>query len=291
VLTPNGSIPIEQLKIGDSVISRDENDVSSEVAAKKIDKVFVRDGELWELRINGLSVQVTADHPIFLKEKGWVPVDKIVRGDRIAALRHSVRNITTILDSAAEQIPKQRNDWDTDWLPVESCEPTGIVTTVYNFRVEDWHTYFIALNNENAFWVHNADYPIPIDVEVGHSYPREFIDSYTSRKAFRTEVAEATYSAHNFKHLKARTDLEAKLFSGNGEAQFLPSINDRGLEKLALQKGVVVKHGGGYHAFIQFDQQVGFDNGLPATWLRAELSGGVFHGHPMHESRLPSFLR
>jgi hypothetical protein len=47
--------------------------------------------------------------------------------------------------------------WDSDWAEVESCQSTGKRTTVYNLRVTDWHTYFVAAEN-NAIWVHNADY-------------------------------------------------------------------------------------------------------------------------------------
>ncbi len=35
---------------------------------------------------------------------------------------------------------------------IEECE---VSTTVYNFQVEDFHTYFVG---ENKVWVHNADY-------------------------------------------------------------------------------------------------------------------------------------
>ena len=31
--------------------------------------------------------------------------------------------------------------------------------TVYNFQVEDFHTYFVG---ENKIWVHNADYPTSV---------------------------------------------------------------------------------------------------------------------------------
>ena len=120
-----------------------------------------------------------------------------------------------------------------------------------------------------------------IDLEMSR------VPFFALRKEFRTSVANGSYTNHNWRHLKAGTADEAQQFSKGGLAQFLPEFNDSRLEKLALQKGVVVEHGGGYHAFLQFDRSIGFDNGNATTWIRAELSGGVYHGHPMHQSRLP----
>lgn len=137
--------------------------------------------------------------------------------------------------------------------------------------------------------MHNS-YATPIGVAKGHAYPG--ITEYAARKAYRTSVAEASYSTHNFKHLKASTAAEALQFSqGGSPAQYLPGISNAGLEKLALQKGFVMEHGGAYHAFVQFDQSIGYDSGLATSWIRAELSGGVYHGHPINVSRLPQEVR
>jgi len=80
---------------------------------------------------------------------------------------------------------------------------------------------------------------------------------------------------------------------GGGAAQYLPEadlggISHKGLEKLALEKGVIVEHGGGYHAYLEFDRPIGYNNGKPTNWIRAELSGGVYHGHPFDPTKLPS---
>lgn len=42
-------------------------------------------------------------------------------------------------------------DLSVDDCYIEECE---VSTTVYNFQVEDYHTYFVG---ENKVWVHNAD--------------------------------------------------------------------------------------------------------------------------------------
>jgi hypothetical protein len=42
---------------------------------------------------------------------------------------------------------------------MEECYDTGEYETVYNCRVEGWHTYFVGCD-ERCFsvWAHNADY-------------------------------------------------------------------------------------------------------------------------------------
>jgi len=84
------------------------------------------------------------------------------------------------------------------------------------------------------------------------------------------------------------TEAEAKAFSsGGGAAQYLPDVSNKGLEKTALEKGFIVDHGGGYHSYIQFDRPIGYNNGQATTWIRSELSGGSYHGHPVLENQVP----
>lgn len=73
-------------------------------------------------------------------------------------------------------------------------------------------------------------------------------------------------------------------------AQYLPNISNAGLERLALQKGVVVQRGGAYHAYLEFDQIVGYDDGIATRWIRAEVSGGTMHGHPVNFRNLNKAL-
>ena len=44
-----------------------------------------------------------------------------------------------------------------EWLPVEEVEDTGRFAKVYNFRVADWHTYFVGDSSWGfSVWAHNA---------------------------------------------------------------------------------------------------------------------------------------
>nr|WP_144470718.1 T7SS effector LXG polymorphic toxin [Bacillus safensis] len=118
--------------------------------------------------------------------------------------------------------------------------------------------------------------------------------SYYGRKDFRSKINNAVYSHHDNKHLKARTAEEAKRFSETGKrnAQYLPEINNKVLEKEALQKGHIIDNGNNNFYFIyDTGKIVGYDNGKSTSWIRGELtSGNVYHGHPIAGDRLNKYL-
>ncbi len=73
VNTPNGETNIEDLKKGDLVISYEEQKKC--VKINTIEETYERyyEGELIILEIeNGRVLKLTPEHPVFIKEKGWV---------------------------------------------------------------------------------------------------------------------------------------------------------------------------------------------------------------------------
>ncbi|MEN1990391.1 hypothetical protein [Paenibacillus hubeiensis] len=100
---------------------------------------------------------------------------------------------------------------------------------------------------------------------------------YYQRKKFRTQIYNAIYSEHGYKHLKAKTVDDAERFSETGRkhAQYLPDINNRTLEKTALEKGLIVQGDKGSIYFI-YDggKPVGYDLGVETNWIRAGLTSG-----------------
>lgn len=132
VLTPNGSVAIENLKAGDLVLARDENNLEGALEPKVIEKVHRNEAEIVELRIQGQTLRTTAPHPVFVHGKGWTPVGELSPGDKL---------------STSSQ----------DWIEVEGIEFTRQVEPVYNFRVADFHTYFVQSKAwDFGVWVHNA---------------------------------------------------------------------------------------------------------------------------------------
>ncbi|MBN2910866.1 hypothetical protein JQC72_15305 [Polycladomyces sp. WAk] len=118
---------------------------------------------------------------------------------------------------------------------------------------------------------------------------------YFMSKEFRKRIANAKPAPYD-KHTDARTVDEAKRFSYK-HAQFLPNVDRKKLEKEALMKAeyVFVKNGVAYF-FYDTGKIVGYDNGEPTTWIRAELPIGdrskpEYHGHPMSKKRVDGYLK
>ncbi len=124
LLTPTGAKPIEQFQPGDLVLSAPDNDPEAPVVAKRVEEVFQRGiGRLIELRVGGQTIRTTHEHPFYVDSKAlgkkWLAACALCPGD--ALLRSH----------------------DGKWVPVESVSDTDEDVTVYNMRIEEYHTYFV----------------------------------------------------------------------------------------------------------------------------------------------------
>ena len=86
---------------------------------------------LVHLTVNGEEIVTTVDHPFYVKDKGFIKAGELIVGDELL-------------------------DVDGNVLLVENfdVELTDEPTTVYNFQVEDFHTYFVGTSQ---IMVHNSD--------------------------------------------------------------------------------------------------------------------------------------
>lgn len=124
--TPDGEVPIETLKPGDTVISWDEQ--SHTLVSGKVINLYQRqvDNYLSFVLANGRNLQVTQDHPLgILPEDGvslqWSLAAVVAPGDHLAGL-----------PGGAELIP-------TD---IVSLQKKNGSTTVYNIKVERYKNSF-----------------------------------------------------------------------------------------------------------------------------------------------------
>jgi RHS repeat-associated protein len=132
VTTKEGLKPIEEVREGEEVWARDEE--TGRVGWKRVVRTYVREGvEVWEVVWVGPGgarekVRVTAEHPFRVEGRGWVEARKLEPGSRILTPGEA-------------------------WLRTESVAETLARVTVYNFEVEDYHTYFVG---SLQAWVHNS---------------------------------------------------------------------------------------------------------------------------------------
>jgi len=76
VLTPNGYVNIEEIKVGDKVISAVGEDVVYHVGNRITD-------ELCQIKINGQIITTTPDHRFLVSERGWVRAQNLQLNDEL----------------------------------------------------------------------------------------------------------------------------------------------------------------------------------------------------------------
>ncbi|MDN9012851.1 polymorphic toxin-type HINT domain-containing protein [Brevibacillus laterosporus] len=127
VLTDEGEKPIEEIEVGDKVLAKD--DETGEMAYKKVEWLFQRDvEETYNITVDDEVITTTDEHPFWIIGKGWVESKNLVVGD-----------VLTTSDGKE--------------LAIEKIGVKKEPKTVYNFKVKDFHTYFVS-NLE--IWTHNS---------------------------------------------------------------------------------------------------------------------------------------
>jgi len=130
VLTVAGLVAIENIKAGDMVIST--NPDTLETDRKMVLESYVRQvDKLVHLKINGEEIVTTDNHPFYVQGRGFINAGGLLVGDKLVSVNGED---LTIEDYYIE-------------LTEESV-------SVYNFQVEDFHTYFVG---DCTVWVHNKN--------------------------------------------------------------------------------------------------------------------------------------
>ena len=71
VTTEDGQKPIEEIQIGDRVLSEDET--TGEVAVKTVTETYVNEtDELIHIGVNGETISATPTHPFYVDKLGWI---------------------------------------------------------------------------------------------------------------------------------------------------------------------------------------------------------------------------
>ena len=182
VLTASGLIAIEQIKAGDLVYAADADTL--EVSLKPVLETYVREtSELVHITVNGEEIVSTHDHPYYVNKKGFVSAELLWIGAELIDKNGKVFQV--------EQIYREKLDDESE--------------KVYNFKVEDYHTYFVG---ENRILVHNAG--------DGYSGNKADIvrENYESGKKYEAEQFSKLKNAHP----EAETQVPIKPMDANGNA-------------------------------------------------------------------------
>jgi hypothetical protein len=120
VATAEGQKPIEQIKVGDLVWS--QNAQTGEIMLKRVKQIFVNvAAALVVLHCGTNTLEATPGHPLWIVDQGWKAARDVQTGDRL---------------------------WNRSGHGVDVAEVEYIPGrfAVYNFEVEDWHSYFVGGN-------------------------------------------------------------------------------------------------------------------------------------------------
>jgi hypothetical protein len=129
VLTVAGTVAIETIQAGDMVWAWDEE--TGEVAPKEVVETYVNETyELIHVFVDGEEIITTPAHPFYSPVKGWTNAVHLRAGDILVL----VNGEYVIVEKVQHEILE---------TPV----------TVYNFAVEDYHTYYVS---DAGVLVHNV---------------------------------------------------------------------------------------------------------------------------------------
>ena len=127
VVTASGEVPIEELRVGDVVLSRLDRDPDGPADWAVVTQIFesVGDGTLTLTLEDGRSFTVTPEHELWTFEEGWQPAQEVEIAEHVRGLDDTPLAVISI---------------DVDRTP----------RTVYNLEVAGARTYFA-----EGVWVHN----------------------------------------------------------------------------------------------------------------------------------------
>ena len=127
-----GNIPIEEVKAGDMVWAWDEE--TGDVALKEVVETYINEtDELIHVHVNGEEIITTPSHPFYSPVKGWTSAVHLRAGDILVL----VNGEYVVVEKVQHEILE---------API----------AVYNFQVEDYHTYYVT---DIGVLVHNMCKP------------------------------------------------------------------------------------------------------------------------------------
>ena len=147
VSTECGKKVIENIKKGELVWAQDEN--TGEKMLKKVLRTFINEtNELVYVEVNGEIITSTPGHPYFVAEKGWVCAGALEIGDKVFLKNGCIEKIQSVKSKKTEN-------------PVK----------MYNFEVDDFHTYFVG--NIGIFAHNSCNVVDENGVKIQSNYPND----------------------------------------------------------------------------------------------------------------------
>ena len=128
----------EEIVEGDRIWSRHEDEPDGPLSLKAVEEVFVRVSPILNVYVAGQVLRTTGEHPFWVENRGeggtWLAARDMSAGDWLRTR-------------------------DGSLVAVEGLEDSGLVETVYNWRIADYHTYYVGVATWSfSVWCHNSSY-------------------------------------------------------------------------------------------------------------------------------------
>ena len=173
---------------------------------------------LVHLTVNGEEIVTTVDHPFYVKNQGFIKAGELIVGDEL-------------LDVNGNVLLVENFDVELTEKPVR----------VYNFQVEDFHTYFVG---ECVVWVHNKNCPSYMNEDGGSTD----LDNLVSQ---RSDSNRAVKNTDNYRSMerewskalksgKKVTDVDVKLTYENGVDAFEDLLESNDTEVYDLYRRSII---------------------------------------------------
>ena len=255
VATDDGLKNIEDIEEGDVVWSC--NPDTGETGLKSVKQVFVNEtDELVHITITNDSgktenIDTTVRHPFYVVDYGFKYASELRIGDRVKSVDGDIYEVSKVdIEKLSEPIK------------------------VYNFEVEDWHTYFVS---EEMILVHNM-------------CSTNTTTSKTTGEGGRDTVS---WSNHGYKHFPNKNKSWKDIVNStkSGPAKYSFDIQDiEAFERTAWETGTPVTNGKNWRV-NKYDTVIGAVNGKETIYVRIENSSNTIHGHPISEAEYYKLLK
>lgn len=157
VHTDQGILEIQYIAEGTLVLAR--SDVTGEQAYRRVVKTFVHE-DRQTYRIEYVNPEgktailyATPEHPFWVKDHGWTPAGRLQSGHVLEICDPDGYDEGYRRMGSLQELALSGGRWSAT---VVSVAESDLVTTVYNFEVEEFHTYFVGVF---GVWVHNIKSP------------------------------------------------------------------------------------------------------------------------------------
>jgi hypothetical protein len=223
VHTENGLVPIEQIKVGDRVLSKHESN-TGEQAYKHVTKVYeheptrvVRLMYRYDASRESLGggIYTTVDHPFWIENTGWTEVRKLklrseeawipthdgkkVLNSGVKLVMATARSNVGWLSKTGDLLDEYGYEWDFE---SNSCPNPNVYSDeditsyenlmkvpVWNLEVEDFHTYYVG---KDGLWVHNKNSAITV---INDGSPLGYVPSFFSSKELKLYLQDRNITA------------------------------------------------------------------------------------------------